>query len=220
MTRFMLAGLLGLLLAACLPNAQGADALLVADFNSGVKPNNLGDDFGAWSRDPEDFTQGCYEEFNSAHARGGEGSCMMLEYDVDSPKAAFNGFWMKFSDLDVSAYDNLVLWIKSDPEKGGAARLKIEMKTNAERGAHYIDGIGAEWKRFEISLFDFLISDYSKLQEMVLVFEDHTARPKEGVIYIDDVSFEKAAPKAEPEAAKPEAAEEPKSETEAEPKAE
>lgn len=199
MTKFMLAGSLALLLAAPLPNAQGADALLVADFNSGAKPNNLGDDFGAWSRDPEDFTQGCYEEFNTAHARGGEGSCMMLEYDVDSPKAAFNGFWMKFDNLDITAYENLVLWMKSDPEKGGASRLKIEMKTHAERGAHYIDGIGSEWKRFEISLFDFLISDYSKLQEMVIVFEDHTARPKEGIIYIDDISFEKAAPK-EPEA--------------------
>lgn len=219
MTRFMLAGLLGLLLVAPLPNAQGADGLLVADFDSGAKPNNLGDDFGAWSRDPEDFTQGCYEEFNKAHARGGEGSCMMLEYDVDSPKPAFNGFWMKFSDLDVSAYDNLVLWMKSDPEKGGASRLKIEMKTDAERGAHYIDGVGSEWKRFEIPLFDFLISDYTKLQEMVLVFEDHTARPKEGVIYIDDVSFEKAAPQ-EPEAKPEAAAEEPKAGPEAEPKAE
>lgn len=198
MTNRTLALTLAALFITLIP-CLAADSLVLADFNSGAKPNNVDGDFGAWSRDPEDFSQSCYEEFNTAHARGGEGYCMMLEYDVDSPTPAFNGFWMHFNNLDASPYENLVLWLKSDPEKGGASRLKIEMKTKSERGAHYIDGISSEWKRFEIPLFDFLISDYNGLQEMVLVFEDHTARPKEGVIYIDDISLEKAAPK-EPEA--------------------
>jgi hypothetical protein len=30
---------------------------------------------------------------------------------------------------------------------------------------------------------------------MVIVFEDHTANPKEGVIYVDDIQFVKAQPK-------------------------
>lgn len=181
-----------LFLAFAVQFACAEDALTVADFNSGQKPNNLGNDFGAWDRDPEDFTQSCYEEFNAEHARGGSGFCMMLEYDVDSPKAAYNGFWMQFGSFDASSYESLVLWLKSDTAKGGAARLKIEMKTQAERGAQYVEGISSEWQRFEIPLFDFLISDYSSLQEMVIVFEDHTANPKEGIIYVDDIQFVKA----------------------------
>ena len=31
-----------------------AAELMVADFNSGIKPNNLGGDFGAWITDPAD----------------------------------------------------------------------------------------------------------------------------------------------------------------------
>ena len=69
------------------------------------------------------------------------------------------------------------------------------MKSAGERGAKYVEGISSEWQRFEIDLFDFLISDYSSLQEMVLVFEDNTANPKEGIIYIDDIQFVKAQPK-------------------------
>lgn len=172
-----------------------SESIIVADFNSGEKPNNIGGDFGAWDRDPEDFSQSCYEEFNAEHARGGSGFCMMLEYDVDSPRAAFNGFWLHFNELDANNYESLVLWLKSDPAKGGAKRLKIEMKTPGERGAYYLEGITSEWQRFEIPLFDFLISDYSSLLEMVIVFEDHTANPKEGVIYVDDIQFVKAQPK-------------------------
>ncbi len=39
--------------------------VLIADFNSGEKPNNLGGDFGAWDRDPNDYTQTATESFIS-----------------------------------------------------------------------------------------------------------------------------------------------------------
>ena len=44
--------------------------LLVADFDSGDKPNNLGGDFGSWNKDPKDDTQGAYMTFVSDDALG------------------------------------------------------------------------------------------------------------------------------------------------------
>ena len=41
---------------------------MVADFNSGTKPNNIGGDFGAWIKDPNDPMQGCVESFDATTA--------------------------------------------------------------------------------------------------------------------------------------------------------
>ena len=177
------------LISLCLM-ASGAE-LMLADFDSGTKPNNIGGDFGGWNSDAEDFSQGCYESFDQSNALGETGSCMKLEYDVNSTGPAYCGFWMKTSGgLDATSYTNLVIWMKSDAATGGTARVKIELKTESERGAFYIDGISPTWTRFTILLDDFLVSDYSSFQELVIVFEDHTSRPKEGVIYVDNISLE------------------------------
>lgn len=165
--------------------------LIMADFDSGTKPNNIGGDFGAWSSSAEDYTQGCYESFDQVNALGGTGSCMKLEYDVNSPQPAYCGFWMKTAgQLDASSHSNLVIWMKSDAATGGTSRVKIELKTETERGAYYVDGINPSWTRFVVLLDDFLISDFSTFQELVIVFEDHTSQPKEGAIYVDSVSLE------------------------------
>ena len=50
--------------------AASAD-LMVADFNSGAKPNNLGGDFGCWIKDPNDPMQGCVESFDAKDRFGG-----------------------------------------------------------------------------------------------------------------------------------------------------
>ena len=173
-----------------------ANHLVLADFDSGEKPNNVGGNFGAWDKDPEDFTQAAWEEFNTDDTRQGTGYCMMVEYDVDSPNPAYNGFWIQFEGMDASAYDTLSMWVKTDEVKGGASRFKIELKTAGERGAYYLEGISSEWTQFKIPLFDFLISDYSELWEMVIVFEDHTASPKEGFVYIDDIALENSEDQA------------------------
>ena len=40
--------------------ARAARDLVVADFDSGQPPNNIGGDYGTWNHDPNDDTQGCY----------------------------------------------------------------------------------------------------------------------------------------------------------------
>ena len=50
--------------------AFAANELVIADFNTGEKPNNIGGDFGSWDKDPSDETQGCKMSFESDDANG------------------------------------------------------------------------------------------------------------------------------------------------------
>jgi len=167
--------------------------LIVADFNSGEKPNNIGGNFGAWDKDPADFSQGCSESFDSANRYGASGFSMKLDYDVDSDNPAYNGFWMMLQNVDVSGYDNLAFKVKGDLDEGYTTVLKVELKNaNRQVGRFYITEIGGDWKEIIIPLNDFKgINDFSNLTEFVIVFEDRIASNKDGVIYIDDIKFTK-----------------------------
>lgn len=173
------------------PSAEGI--LLVADFNTDKKPNNVGGDFGAWNGDSADFEQGCFESFISTTKHGDEGYSLQLMYDVDSSKPAYNGFWMKLNGIDISGYKDISFWVKGDAERGFTRVFKVELKNKQrEVGSYYVTDIGPEWKEIVIALDNFKgIKDFSSMDEFVIVFEDRIATRKEGAIYIDDVSFVK-----------------------------
>jgi hypothetical protein len=166
-----------------------ARELYIHDFDTGAKPNRLGGDFGAWDKDPADFTQSCVESFDSAVKRGDHGFSLRLDYDVDSPNPAYNGFWSKLEGLDARNYNNLVIWVKGDKEKGFTRVFKVELKNDAgEIGAYYVTGITDDWTKIEIPLERFAgLKDLSSLSEFIIVFEDRTATVKEGTIWIDDI---------------------------------
>lgn len=167
--------------------------LLIADFNSGDKPSNIGGDFGAWNKDPADFSQGCTESFDSANRHGDSGFAMKLEYSVESKNPAYNGFWMKMPNLDVSKYDNLVFWVKGDPKIGYTTVFKVELKNAAKQvGRYYVTSVTDEWQGIVIPLSEFKgLTDLSNMIEFVIVFEDRIASNKKGAIYIDDIAFTK-----------------------------
>jgi hypothetical protein len=197
MTRIALAMVLCLGLALCsgLSLAQ-EDSLLVADFNAGTKPNNLGGDFGAWDKDPTDFSQGCTESFDPNVKHGNTGFSMKLDYDVESQNPAYNGFWMFLQGLDASPYDTLVMWVKGDKENGFTTVFKVELKNDKkEVGKFYATGINDEWQRIALPLKAFKgINDMTNLTEFVIVFEDRIASNKKGIIYVDDIQFTKEQP--------------------------
>ena len=171
----------------------GGTEFLVADFNSGEKPNNIGGDFGAWNKDPTDFSQGCNEAFDSVNRRGTTGFAMKLDYSVESKNPAYNGFWMFLQNFDATDYNNVSIWVKGDGKLGYTTVFKVELKNAAKQiGRYYVTNVTDQWQDIVIPLKDFKgITDFSNLTELVIVFEDRIASNKKGVIYLDDIRFTK-----------------------------
>lgn len=187
---FCLAGLNSAVLAA--DRAQKtATELMVADFNSGTKPNNLGGDFGAWIKDPSDPMQGCIESFDRANRFGSSGFALRLIYSVESKNPAYGGLWMRLQNLDASKFDSLAFRVRGDPKMGFTTVFKVELKDSMDQSSHfYVRGVTDQWQDVMIPLKDFEgITNFRSLKEFVIVFEDTSATSKKGVIYIDDLRF-------------------------------
>lgn len=176
------------------PALAEGDELVVADFDTGDKPNNIGGDFGAWDKDPNDDTQGTKLSFEPDDALGdAAGYAVRLDYDVDSPNPAYNGFWMKLNGEDGSQYNTLNFYIKgigTDFTK----RVKLELKDMTNKPSPYIvANVSGEWQKISIPFDKFRrITDWSHLNELVIVFDDVNSNPKTGTVYIDQVTLSKS----------------------------
>lgn len=184
-----------LALSFSVTTAKAASEVIIADFDSGEKPNKVGGNFGAWDKDPADFSQGCSESFDSANRHGSKGFAMKLDYDVDSRNPAYNGFWMFLQGFDASKYGNISFWVKGDAKEGYTTVFKIELKTaNKQVGRYYVTNVTDQWQKLVIPLKDFKgITNFKDLTEFVIVFEDRIASNKDGSIYIDDIGFTKGS---------------------------
>jgi len=172
-------------------NAATGFLIIVDDFDTGSKPSKLGGDLGAWDKDPDDKTQGCVMSYDATTKRGESGYSIRLDYDVESPNPAYNGFWMKLNNLDASKYKNLVMYVKGDGEKGFTQKFKVELKTAQGSGTYVADGVTDSWQKIVMPLEKFAgLGDRSALSEMVVVFDDTTSTEKFGTINIDDIYFE------------------------------
>lgn len=179
--------------SAVLESAAEKGELMLADFDTGDKPNNLGGDFGGFSKDPNDDTQDCRATFASDDALGNmEGFALRLDYDVDSPSPAYNGFWMKLENLNALSYDTLSFYVRG-ASKRFTKRLKVELKTPDHRSSYFfIAGINDQWQKFQIPLKRFKgIKDWSILGELVLVFDDVNTAPKKGTLLVDQITLER-----------------------------
>jgi len=165
--------------------------LIVADFNKGDKPSNIGGDFGSWEINPADKTQSCVISFSKDEKVGGEGYSLKIDYDVDSENPAWNGVWFKLNGIDVSGYKNLNFYIKGDKKRGFTKVIKLELKNEeGEIGKYYLTDITENWKRYSIPIKNFIgITNFKKMKEFVIVFEDIKATKKVGTIYIDNIYF-------------------------------
>lgn len=180
--------IIGLILG--LPQIAKAEVLMIDDFSDGEKPNNLGGDFGTWDSNPADSTQGCKMLFYTDSSETSNIS-VRLDYDVDSPNPAYNGFWMFLQGVDISKYEALAISVKGDAIKGYTSKIKLELKNNRDEiGKYLLTGIKDYWQDFEIPLSNFKgLTDYSSMKEFVIVFEDLTSTDKDGGIYIDNIYF-------------------------------
>jgi hypothetical protein len=171
-----------------------ANELIIADFDTGDKPNNIGGDFGGWDKDPNDESQGTQMSFDTDDSQGdAAGYAIRLDYDVDSPNPAYNGFWMKLNGEDATAYNTLSFYVKGDAKAGYTKRFKIELKDMTNKPSAYIvSGVTDQWQKIEIPFEKFRrIENWNSLNEIVFVFDDINSSPKTGSILIDQVAFEK-----------------------------
>lgn len=177
-----------------LPSAFAAEELVIADFDTGDKPNNIGGDFGGWDKDPNDETQGTQMSFEPDDALGDPaGYAIRLDYDVDSPNPAYNGFWMKLNGEDGSKYNTINFYVKGDAASGFTKRMKIELKDMSNKPSPYIvSGITDQWQKISIPFEKFRrITDWSAMNEFVVVFDDINSNPKTGTVLIDHISLSK-----------------------------
>lgn len=170
----------------------GGQELVVSDFDTGDKPNNLGGDFGSWDKDPNDETQSMQMSFEAEDALGDQlGYSIRLDYDVDSPNPAYNGFWMKLNNLDATAYNTVNFYLKGSAENGFTKRIKIELKDSTMKPSPFIiAGLTDQWQKFSIPFEKFKrIKSWDGLTEFVVVFDDINSNPKTGTIFLDQVTL-------------------------------
>ena len=171
-----------------------ANELVIADFDTGDKPNNIGGDFGGWDKDPNDESQGTQMSFDTDDSQGdASGYAIRLDYDVDSPNPAYNGFWMKLNGEDATAYNTLNFYVKGDAKTGYTKRFKIELKDMTNKPSAYIvSGVTDQWQKISIPFEKFRrIENWNSLNELVFVFDDINSTPKTGSILLDQITFSK-----------------------------
>ncbi|HRH45233.1 MAG TPA: carbohydrate binding domain-containing protein [Pyrinomonadaceae bacterium] len=175
-------------------NAQ-SNKLVVADFDRGENLTNLGESFGTWDKDANDATQSCKMSFAKDDALGEKnGKSLELDYDVDSPNPAYNGFWLKISNAKIAEFETLGFYLKGDADKGFTSKIKIELKDkNNGKGTFFVENITNQWQKISLTLGkrNFSLNQTKPLEEFVIVFDDINSSPKTGRIYFDQIEFSK-----------------------------
>src|SRR3989338_6238091 len=169
-----------------------SNELVISDFDTGDKPNNIGGDFGAWDKDPNDDTQGTQMSFEADDSLGDPaGYSIRLDYDVDSPNPAYNGFWMKLNGEDATKYNTISFYMKGDGKAAYTKRVKIELKDMSNKPSPYIvTGLTDQWQKFSIPFEKFRrVTDWTSMNEFVVVFDDINSSPKAGTVFVDHVTF-------------------------------
>ena len=174
-------------------------SIVIADFNRGSIINNLNGESGTWEKAPEDTAQWVTASLDDVVRRGDAGSSLRLEYNVDSPNDAINGFWTQLRDFDASKYDHFEFWVKGDERKGFTTTFKLEFNKYQNdnegheetiKGSYIVKGVTGQWQKVSIPLNVMNgISDWKNIREMVITFEKRRIDSREGVLYFDDFAF-------------------------------
>lgn len=166
--------------------------LLIHDFDSGIRASEHTVDFGHWLKDPKDPTQGCIESFSSDEKYGPEGMSLRLDYDVDSPNVAYDGFFLRFLDVDLTGYKFLNFYVKGDAAAGFPKTVKLELKADTVVKEYFYTGITDQWKLVKIPLVVFsMYANAKNMTEFTIGFEDAKSSSKAGTIYVDKIFFSK-----------------------------
>ncbi|HXF43101.1 MAG TPA: hypothetical protein VNK26_05120, partial [Pyrinomonadaceae bacterium] len=131
--------------------------------------------------------------FSASDVMGRKGGrSVRLEYDVDSPNPAFNGFWLKLNE-PAKSFKALIFFIKGDQSAGFTKKLKAEIKfSDQQKSVYLIENITDQYKRYRLEITP--PGNKSRLTEFTIVFDDQTSQPKKGAVFLDEIELEKTAP--------------------------
>jgi hypothetical protein len=123
------------------------------------------------------------------------GMSLQLDYDVDSPNPAYNGFWMKIREAAVVGLDTLSFYVKGDRQKGFTTKIKIELKDKKRGKATFlVEHITYQWQKISLTLDPRSLDKDQKrpFEEFVIVFDDVNSRPKTGRLLFDQIEFSRS----------------------------
>ncbi|MDI6642114.1 MAG: glucoamylase family protein, partial [Elusimicrobiota bacterium] len=162
--------------------------LLIDDFETQRNFNLVGGMAGCWDRDPADESGYCKSEIITTNRDGKETFVLRLDYKLTSQD--YNGYYTKLNGLDLRPFTVLSFWLKGGPKIPSIFKIELKNHTN-EVGSCLISDISSSWKKISVPLQKFSgIIDWSKMTELVFVFEGSKLGDSHGSIYIDDISFE------------------------------
>ncbi|MCI0720063.1 MAG: hypothetical protein L0338_14000 [Acidobacteria bacterium] len=122
------------------------------------------------------------------------GRVARLAYDV-SQTGDYAGLYVRFRapNFRPEEWPALTFWLRGD--SGGYTRkLKVELKTREVKSGWKIIYINLtdQWQRFHLRLSDFQpFGSWDSMDEFVLTIENHEATAPKGVLFLDDVAFER-----------------------------
>ena len=164
---------------------------VIADFNHPGHRTNADLPFGAWNSDPGDPTQFCRVRLVDTERMGQEGFGLLIEYDVESPNPAYNGFWLKLPNVPLRSFGTLSFDIKGEASRGFTRRLQLELKDRSHVARFQLEDIEAQWKHVRVPLGAFDgIGALGPATELVIIFDEETVTEKTGTVYLDNLMLE------------------------------
>ncbi|MCX5667237.1 MAG: hypothetical protein NTY34_02870 [Candidatus Omnitrophica bacterium] len=182
--------------------------LVLCDYNDESTINNLGGISGGDAQLPGTAYAAIVSD--NGFRRGEYGSALRIDYDVPLP-GDYSFYWIKMGKelygkpgvtaaFDAGLYNYLSFWIKGDPD---IKNVKIEVHQDTDNNGIFVFGKDASavvytdpymngavdkgWKKVVMPLADFTaIKDWSRIIEIVFVFENKNGTPK-GALYLDDM---------------------------------
>ncbi len=163
------------------------------NFDDPQRPNVIGGLFGSFDADPTDsnaFVKYTFKKDTNLHNKGYN---LYVQYDVDSPKTAFNGLWTKLSNINISDFNAFTITVKGDAKAKFNPFFKIEVKDPKGLISAKVDGITDKWKKIVIPFSEFNGKvdnfDFKHITEFTVVFEDWKFQQKVGAYWLDDIGF-------------------------------
>jgi len=115
---------------------------------------------------------------------------IQFDYNFKNNMSDEQVFSLSIPKMEVSKYHNIQFSIRGK-EEGTPGIVKVVFRNQMkEEAAYYIQGVGLDWRNFDIPLEDFKqITDWDSINEILFVVETWNVDKKKGIVLIENVSF-------------------------------